>query len=463
MPAEYSCDGMGSSPALSWGPAPAGTREWALLMSTVPADGSTKYNWVLHQIPAATTALVRDALGPGLTGVGSDGPYRGYQAPCSQGLGTKSYTFTVYALSDSVASRLPAGSAVTGEQLLAALQPLLLGSASLTLSHTRDANSPGLSAACQRVRASLAGTPNAQAAVACDGQYAYVSSTGLSSRRMMDGITATNLQVPTAQNFLGSHAWRIPLQPTPAAAPTSAVDGPIGIAIDGVPLFNPCKQGGCQNGDTKVLGELDVCNGHAGRADDYHYHAAPVCLMADKPASYWDTHPVGWALDGYAILGYNDADGQVAQRDAICGGNTKPNANAPSGYAYHVTEQAPYVLSCFYGVPSPDLAGQSAKFSPMRPPPVTPFPVSGMSLSTEADGAQVLAFTSARSFTTTENGSDAYANVPGSYRIRYRALQGEALSAALATNANRGKSACWTFQFATAQGAGTQPDVTYCR
>ena len=62
---------------------------------------------------------------------------------------------------------------------------------------------------------SLAGTPNAQAAVACDGQYAYVSSTGLSSRRMMDGITATNLQVPTAQNFLGSHAWRIPLQPTP--------------------------------------------------------------------------------------------------------------------------------------------------------------------------------------------------------------------------------------------------------
>ena len=33
--------------------------------------------------------------------------------------------------------------------------------------------------------------------------------------------------------------------------------------------------------------------------------------MADQPPNYWDTHPLGWALDGCAIFGYNDADGST--------------------------------------------------------------------------------------------------------------------------------------------------------
>jgi len=97
------------------------------------------------------------------------------------------------------------------------------------------------------------------------------------------------------------------------------------VTINGVLFFNPCTQGECvTGGDTKVLGQLDTCNGHAGRADDYHYHAAPTCMMADQPSSYWDTHPLRWALDGFAIFGFNVADASVALRDAVCGGNTKP-------------------------------------------------------------------------------------------------------------------------------------------
>jgi len=278
--------------------------------------------------------------------------------------------------------------------------------------------------------------------VNCDATYAYVASNGLATHSMMNGITATNLQVPIAQNFYGSNAWKIPLSPAIASATTSAVDGPIGIAINGVPIFNPCKQGGCQNGDTKVLGELDSCNGHAGRADDYHYHAAPNCLMSSKPASYWDTHPLGWALDGFAIFGYNDANGTVAQRDSVCGGNTNPVSNAPSGYSYHVTDTAPYILACFRGTPSPDLANQSSKYRPLRQPPVTPFSVTNMSLSVDASDPsnlfQVLSFSSARSFVTTESGSDSYSNAAGNYLIRFQQLSGDALMSALAQNGECG-------------------------
>ena len=162
---------------------------------------------------------------------------------------------------------------------------------------------------CTFVADSLKASTTGVATSTCDGTYAYVASNGLATHPMMNGITATNLQVPLAVNFSGTNAWKIPLAPAIASAPTSVLDGPIGVAINGVPIFNPCKQGGCINGgDTKVLGELDTCNGHAGRGDDYHYHAAPTCMMAmaGKPASYWDTHPVGWALDGFAIFGYNN-------------------------------------------------------------------------------------------------------------------------------------------------------------
>ncbi len=466
LPTDYTCDGTASSPALSWANAPIGTKEFALLMTTVPSPGTIKYNWVLSGIPANVTSLSRNTSGVGTAGVGSDGPTANYQAPCSQGPGVKTYTFTIYALSASPVLGV-AANAVTGQSLSSAIASTTIGAAVLNLGAARLTTTPvvtatTVSAACGFVTNSLNASTTGLATATCDGTYAYIASNGLPTHAMMNGIIATNLQVPVAQNFFGANAWKIPLAPAIAAATTTAVDGPIGVAINGVPIFNPCKQGGCQNGDTKVLGELDICNGHAGRADDYHYHAAPTCLMAGKAASYWNTNPVGWALDGFAIFGYNNADGTPATRDGVCGGNTSAVTNGPAGYSYHVTDASPYVLSCFRGTPSPDLAGQGAKFSPIRQPPVTPFQVSGMTLTTDAsDGYQVLQFTSARAFTSTATGSDNYANAAGTYNIRYKPVSGAALTALL--TANPGKTTCWNFQFTASTGSAKQPSLSYCR
>jgi phosphatidylethanolamine-binding protein (PEBP) family uncharacterized protein len=463
LPADYTCDGTGSTIPLSWSNPPAGTKEYALLMTTLPGDGTTKWNWVLYGVPATTASLAKDTFGIGTLGVGSDGSANAYDPPCSQGPGTKVYTYTVHALSGSPAISLPANQ-VTGKVVADAIAPLTLGTASLSLSATRTTMA-GSTAACLNIRNSTQASTTGAATVSCDATYAYVSSVGIATHPMMDGITATNLQVPIPQNFNGANGWKIPLSPAIAATTTTAVDGPIGVAINGVPIFNPCKQGGCQNGDTKVLGELDRCNGHAGRADDYHYHAAPTCLMAGQiDTHYWDTHPLGWALDGFAIFGYFNPDGTTATRDGICGGNTVPTLNAPFGYSYHVTDASPYVLSCFRGTPSPDLANQGSKYHPIRQPPVTPFAVSGMTLNTDpGDGYQVLQFTSAIAFTTTETGTDQYSNPPGTYRIRYKAVTGPALAGLLALPQNAGKTACWNFQFVSGTGATTQPSTSYCK
>jgi uncharacterized protein (TIGR03437 family) len=464
LPAEYTCDGSGATIPLSWTNPPAGTKEFAVLMTTLPGDGTTKWNWVLYGIPGSATGLVKDTFMAGTLGVGSDGPGQIYNPPCSQGPGTKLYTYTVYALSGSPRFTVPA-SQVTGQNLTDAIASITLGSASLGLNATRTAAPTGSSANCVNIRNSTRASKSGTASVSCDGDYAYIGSNGITTAPMMNGITSTNLQVPIPVNFNGSRGWKIPINPAIAASPANVLDGPVGVAINGVPIFNPCTQGGCvTGGDTKALGQLDTCNGHAGRADDYHYHAAPTCMMADQPASYWDTHPLGWALDGFAIFGYRDADGTTAQRDNICGGNTKAVPNAPAGYAYHVTDAPPYISSCLIGTPSPDLPNQGSKYRPMRQPPVTPFNVSGMTLTTDSvDAYQVLQFTSAIPFRSTETGTDSYNNPAGTYKIRYKQVLGEELSALLAARQNVGATACWNFQFVNSSGATTQPTVSYCK
>jgi phosphatidylethanolamine-binding protein (PEBP) family uncharacterized protein len=136
MSAAYTCDGAGVTPGLSWSGAPAGTQEYALMMTTLPGDGTTLWNWVLYDIPGTTTSLVENSTGVGTLGSGSHGTVTRYDPPCSHGPGSKTYTYTLYALSGSPS--LPADpDQVTGPVLTSAIAPITMGTASLNLSYTR--------------------------------------------------------------------------------------------------------------------------------------------------------------------------------------------------------------------------------------------------------------------------------------------------------------------------------------
>jgi PKD repeat protein len=141
LPIEYTIDGSGASPALSWVNPPPGTAGYALLMTTLPGDGTTLYNWVLYDIPVTTTGLARNNTVVGRPGVIVDHTITmpGYGPAQSAGPGAKTYTFTLYALS---APPVLAGEA-TGGNLATAIAPLTLGSASLSLSHARTAPAAG--------------------------------------------------------------------------------------------------------------------------------------------------------------------------------------------------------------------------------------------------------------------------------------------------------------------------------
>jgi phosphatidylethanolamine-binding protein (PEBP) family uncharacterized protein len=176
-----------------------------------------------------------------------------------------------------------------------------------------------------------------------DDSFFYVESNGVPDHEMMVGITAWQQQVPLPQKYVGENAWRIPLNPVPAKEPMSAKTsffrGAIAIAVNGVPIFNPIKNDG--RTDTLLAGELDQFGGHCGRADDYHYHIAPVHLEKQTGPG----KPVGWALDGYPIYGYQDpAAKDFAPLDAL-NGHTGPDGQ----YHYHATKTYPYLNGGFHG------------------------------------------------------------------------------------------------------------------
>ena len=135
LPAEYTCDGVGHSPPLAWSGVPAGTVEFALLMTTLARDG-LKWNWVLYSIPADARMLTTGSSGTGTAGLTSDGPALAYSPPCSRGPGPMMYTWTLYALSGR--PTLPTrANLVTGAVLTDAIRTLTLASASMTATYTR--------------------------------------------------------------------------------------------------------------------------------------------------------------------------------------------------------------------------------------------------------------------------------------------------------------------------------------
>ncbi len=208
-----------------------------------------------------------------------------------------------------------------------------------------------------------------------DERYFYVESNGMPSHPMMVGITAWQQQVPLPQKYFGENSWQIPLHPVPAKKPQSAkgnfLRGAIAVAANGIPIFNPLNNRG---DDAFLFGELDEFGGHCGRADDYHYHIAPVHLEKTVGKGL----PIAYALDGYPIYGYEEPDGSpVTGLDAFNGHKDK-NGN----YHYHATNKYPYLNGGFFGEvverdgqvdPQPRAEPLRPSLPPMRDAKITDF------------------------------------------------------------------------------------------
>lgn len=239
---------------------------------------------------------------------------------------------------------LRAGGLGLGAILLAACKAGSSGSGSATTNAASDSTASTTAGTI----AALTSLPGFDAFVATvrtfvEGDYWLVESNGMPMHNMMVGITSWQQQVPLPQPYTGANAWRFPATPTMATTPISArtglFRGAIAIAVDGVPIFNALNNRG---DDAYLAGELDEWGGHAGRADDYHYHVAPLYLEEIVGAG----KPIAYALDGYPIYGSTEPDGSpLAALDEYNG-----HVGADGTYHYHGTATYPYINGGLVGV-----------------------------------------------------------------------------------------------------------------
>jgi len=149
-----------------------------------------------------------------------------------------------------------------------------------------------------------------------------------------------------APNFIQAkrNSWVVPKNPEFADTPGCLNMGPIGVAINGVPIYNPYTRNCCDAG-AEELNLFDECWGHPSPGNTYHYHTAPLCLF--KNYCGVPSEIVGVAFDGFPIYGPNDELGNEIRPEDLdeCNGRTDRNGN----YKYHITAKFPYFLGCYKG------------------------------------------------------------------------------------------------------------------
>src|SRR5439155_2049684 len=114
--------------------------------------------------------------------------------------------------------------------------------------------------------------------------------------------------------------------------------GPIGVATNRVPFYNPYNREGADAAKNEVF---DECCGHPDPRGRYHYHIYPKCIhtsFKDEPGKH--SPLIGYAFDGFAIYGPNGEDGKPPADLDECNGHSDP----VHGYHYHVSSKFPYIL-----------------------------------------------------------------------------------------------------------------------
>lgn len=151
----------------------------------------------------------------------------------------------------------------------------------------------------------------------------------------------------------------LPLNPVKATKPSCLPMGAIGVAVNGVMLYNALD---ARNMDARAHEMQDSCEGHPNFAE-YHYHAGSACVVEGKTDSGPKSAVLfGYAFDGFGIYIERDSKGNMLTNKRLdaCHGRTSKvmwNGKRQKVYHYVVTQEFPYLLGCFRGTNAVPAAG----------------------------------------------------------------------------------------------------------
>jgi hypothetical protein len=145
-------------------------------------------------------------------------------------------------------------------------------------------------------------------------------------------------------------ALSLAADPTMSAQASCVPMGMIGVALNGVAIFNALDDGGR---DAVAHEVQDLCGGHPQMRGEYHYHGPSPCL----PDQSGTDALIGYALDGFGITSIYDGQGkEITNADLDeCHGRVSEipwNGKRVTIYHYVLTREYPYTVGCFRGAPA---------------------------------------------------------------------------------------------------------------
>jgi YHYH protein len=149
----------------------------------------------------------------------------------------------------------------------------------------------------------------------------------------------------------------IPIAPVAASSKEETSLGPIGMALNGVAIFND-REGGNVPVEAGTLKSFDRGGAHSGPGGLYHYHFNGDFTSKD------DAKLIGWLRDGFAIYGRkcSSTGATATDLDANGGHTTTTTEIATATYHYHCSN-VNYMNSGFYILKSGSYHGTKGTFT----------------------------------------------------------------------------------------------------
>ena len=144
---------------------------------------------------------------------------------------------------------------------------------------------------------------------------------------------------PNVISLTNAFTFKIPLNPVMSNTHASTSLGAIGVAVNGVPLFN--QYAGPNQPLTNEIISFDQYRGHPTGTSIYHYHVEPIYLTQTKGKEAL----MGFLLDGFPVYGPEENGAAVIESNLdIYHGHTSKTTDYPNGiYHYHITNTDPYI------------------------------------------------------------------------------------------------------------------------
>ena len=198
---------------------------------------------------------------------------------------------------------------------------------------------------------------NTTVSISSDGTYITLKSDGVPDHKSCyfattdsryQAYNGTNTAFNKNPNSIGtkSYTFKIPASPAVNAAHEATPLGPIGVAVNGVPIYN--QYAGPNTPLTNEINSFDQYNGHPDQSSTYHYHVEPLYIILNNTKSAL----IGFLLDGFPVYGALENGKTLVSADLDAyHGHTGTTADYPNGiYHYHITADAPYINGTgFYG------------------------------------------------------------------------------------------------------------------